>query len=87
MSASARFGFASAAGSTGDPRLRLLTQHLPGDVVAVLFAARDAGASEDDQAQVLAAGLQEYYFRGGGRRAFGVAVGFTGIEGVDFGVL
>ncbi|MEV6209150.1 helix-turn-helix domain-containing protein [Kitasatospora sp. NPDC051914] len=87
LHASAQFGFASAAGSTDDPRLRLITQHLPGDVAAELFAARDAGASETDQAAILAAGLQEHYFRDSGRRASGLAVEFTGIEWADFGVL
>jgi hypothetical protein len=39
----ARFGFASAAGSSDDPRRRLITQRLSGAVARELFAARDAG--------------------------------------------
>ncbi|MEW1914743.1 XRE family transcriptional regulator [Kitasatospora sp. NPDC085895] len=87
LSAGAQFGFASAAGSTDDPRLRLITQRLLGDVAAALYAARDAGASEDVQAAILAASLQDYYFRDGGRRASGLAVELTGIQWADFGVL
>ncbi|WP_030268266.1 telomere-protecting terminal protein Tpg [Streptomyces sp. NRRL B-24484] len=81
---SARFGFASAAGSTDDPRLRQITQHLPGEVARRLFAARDAGADEAQQADILAEGLQEAYFRDAGRRASGLAVEFTGIQWADF---
>lgn len=39
----ARFGFAAPAGSSDDPRVRLITQYLPGEVARELFAARDAG--------------------------------------------
>ncbi|MFD9125723.1 telomere-protecting terminal protein Tpg [Kitasatospora sp. NPDC059571] len=87
LSAGARFGFVSAVGSTDDPRLRLITQHLPCDVAAELFAARDAGASEADQAAIPGAGLQDYDFRDRGRRPWGLAVEFTAIEWADFGVL
>lgn len=80
----AQFGYASAAGSTDDPRLRQITQHLPGDVARRLFAARDAGHSEQDQADIIAKGLQEAYFQDQGRRAAGLVVEFTGIEWADF---
>lgn len=53
----ARFGFASAAGSSDDPRRRLITQHLSGAVARELFAARDAGAGEAQQMAVLARAL------------------------------
>ncbi|MER6539559.1 helix-turn-helix domain-containing protein [Streptomyces sp900105755] len=42
----ARFGFAAPAGSSDDPRVRWITQDLPGEVARELFAARDAGAGE-----------------------------------------
>ncbi|MFB7112777.1 telomere-protecting terminal protein Tpg [Streptomyces sp. NPDC056291] len=38
----ARFGFAAPAGSSDDPRVRWITQYLPGEVARDLFAARDA---------------------------------------------
>lgn len=81
---SAQFGFASAAGSTDDPRLRQITQHLSGDVARRLFQARDAGASERSQADILAQALQESYFKDGGRRASGLNVEFTGVQWADF---
>ncbi|MCD0483595.1 telomere-protecting terminal protein Tpg [Streptacidiphilus sp. ASG 303] len=82
----ARFGFTAAPGSTDDPRLRMITQHVPAETAAALFAARDAGASEDHQARILAQGLAHAYFRDGGRRATGLEVEFTGIDFVDFGI-
>ncbi|MFE9059512.1 telomere-protecting terminal protein Tpg [Streptomyces mutabilis] len=45
----ARFGFAAAAGSSDDPRVRWITQDLPGEVARELFAAQDAGAGEQQQ--------------------------------------
>ncbi|MFJ5231246.1 telomere-protecting terminal protein Tpg [Kitasatospora sp. NPDC088391] len=68
----ARFGYSAAAGSTDDPRERLITQHLPGEVARELYAARDAGATETDQRRILATALQEHYFKDGGRRADGL---------------
>lgn len=35
----ARFGFAAPAGSSDDPRVRWITQYLPGEVARELFAA------------------------------------------------
>jgi hypothetical protein len=80
----AQSGFASAAGSTGDRRLRQLTQHLPPEVARRLFAARDAGADEGRPAAILAEGLREAYFRDAGRRSAGLAAEFTGIQWADF---
>lgn len=45
----ARFGFAAPAGSSDDPRVRLITQYLSGEVARELFAARDAGGGEQQQ--------------------------------------
>lgn len=68
----ARFGYSAAGGSTDDPRERLITQHLPGDVARELYAARDAGAGESEQQRILAGALQEHYFKDRGRRAEGL---------------
>lgn len=65
----ARFGFAAAAGSSDDPRVRWVTQYLPGEVARELFAARDAGAGEQQQQQqlvILARALGHAYFRAAG---------------------
>ncbi|MFD4905192.1 telomere-protecting terminal protein Tpg [Kitasatospora purpeofusca] len=63
----AAFGFSAAAGSTDDPRQRPITQKMPGSVAQQLYAARDAGAGQAEQEQILADALGEYYFRQGGR--------------------
>ncbi|GAB7188971.1 hypothetical protein ATKI12_8802 [Kitasatospora sp. Ki12] len=63
----AAFGFSAAAGSTDDPRQRAITQKLPGSVAQALYAARDAGAGQAEQEQILADALGEHYFRQGGR--------------------
>ncbi|MDH6576899.1 helix-turn-helix domain-containing protein [Kitasatospora sp. MAP5-34] len=84
LNAMGQFGYRSAAGSTDDPRLRQITQKLPGSVAAELFAARDAGATESRQLDILARGLQESYFKDGGRRASGLSVEFNGLEWASF---
>jgi transposase len=53
----ARFGFAVAAGSLDDPRVRWITQYLPREMARELFAARDAGAGEQQQLVILARAL------------------------------
>ncbi|MFE2106945.1 telomere-protecting terminal protein Tpg [Kitasatospora sp. NPDC059463] len=63
----ATFGFSAAAGSTDDPRQRPITQKMPGSVAQALYAARDAGADQAAQEQILADALGEHYFRQGGR--------------------
>ncbi|WP_420710940.1 telomere-protecting terminal protein Tpg, partial [Streptomyces sp. NRRL S-118] len=50
----ARFGCAAPTGSSDDPRVRWITQDLPGEVARELFAARDAGAGEQQQTVILA---------------------------------
>ncbi|MFD9293162.1 telomere-protecting terminal protein Tpg [Streptomyces sp. NPDC060030] len=65
----ARFGFAAPVGSSDDPRVRWITQDLPGEVAQELFAARDAGAGEQQQTVILARALGHSYFREWGRRA------------------
>ncbi|MER5989332.1 hypothetical protein [Streptomyces sp. NPDC001787] len=54
----ARFGFASAAGSSDDGRVRQITQHLPPVYAARLFDAQAAGATHAELQAVAAAGLQ-----------------------------
>ncbi|MFH9590116.1 telomere-protecting terminal protein Tpg [Streptomyces luteogriseus] len=82
----ARFGFAAAAGSSDDPRVRRITQALPGEVARELFAARDAGAGEQQQLVILARGLGHAYFRDGGRRAHGLHIAFSDLEFADFSI-
>ncbi|MGW3588670.1 telomere-protecting terminal protein Tpg [Streptomyces fungicidicus] len=82
----ARFGFAAAAGSSDDPRVRWITQSLPGEVARELFAARDAGAGEQQQMVILARALGHAYFRDGGRRGHGLHIAFTDVEFADFSI-
>ncbi|MGW0955650.1 telomere-protecting terminal protein Tpg [Streptomyces sp. NPDC002545] len=82
----ARFGFAAPAGSSDDPRVRRITQYLPGEVARELFAARDAGAGEQQQMVVLARALGHSYFRGGGRRAHGLHIAVIDVEFADFSI-
>ncbi|MEU5716166.1 XRE family transcriptional regulator [Streptomyces sp. NPDC020403] len=76
----ARFGFTAAPGTTDDGRIRRITQHLPPEYAARLFDARTAGATEQQLRAVIAEGLQEQYFKDGGRRAQGLQVEFTDID-------
>ncbi|MFF4427468.1 telomere-protecting terminal protein Tpg [Streptomyces sp. NPDC001549] len=82
----ARFGYTSSAGSSDDPRLRLITQPLSGAVARELFAAGDAGAGEQQQMVILARALEHAYFRDRGRRAHGLQVSFSDLEFADFSV-
>ncbi|MGW2255882.1 telomere-protecting terminal protein Tpg [Kitasatospora sp. NPDC001660] len=80
---SATFGFSAAGGSTDDPRPRVITQKLPGDVARRLYAARDAGAPQAEQEALLAEALREHYFQDGGRRASGLDVELNDIAWMD----
>ncbi|WP_398901855.1 telomere-protecting terminal protein Tpg [Streptomyces sp. 1114.5] len=80
---SAMFGFSAANGSTDDPRPRVITQKMPGDVARRLYAARDSGASQDRQEAILAEALRDDYFKDGGRRARSVDVELSNIAWMD----
>ncbi|WP_394814136.1 telomere-protecting terminal protein Tpg [Streptomyces salyersiae] len=82
----ARFGFAAPAGSSEDPRVRWITQDLPGEVARELFAARDAGVGEQQQTVILARALGHAYFREWGRRAHGLHIAFSDVEFADFSI-
>ncbi len=82
----ARFGFTAAPGTTDDGRMRRLTQVLPPGYAARLFSARDQGASERELERIAAEGLQEVYFKDGGRRAGDLTVEFTDIDYIEFGL-
>ncbi|WP_434092099.1 telomere-protecting terminal protein Tpg [Streptomyces coelicoflavus] len=82
----ARFGFAAPAGSSDDPRVRWITQDLPGEVARELFAARDADAGEQQQTVILARALGHSYFREWGRRAHGLHIVFSDVEFADFSI-
>ncbi|MEU6405339.1 terminal protein TpgA1 [Streptomyces sp. NPDC046985] len=74
LSLRGRFGFTAAPGTTNESRQRRITKTLPAEYAAALFDARQAGADEDDLAQIVADGLAEVYFTDGGTRAAGLSV-------------
>ncbi|MGW6831811.1 telomere-protecting terminal protein Tpg [Streptomyces zaomyceticus] len=79
----ARFGFRSAAGSSDDGRIRLITQHIAPEHAGEAFRAYRAGATEDELQEIIAAGLGQSYFRDGGRRAAGLDVHMTEVDHMD----
>ena len=81
----ARFGFTAAPGTTDDGRMRLITQRLPPNYAARLFDAQLAGAGERELRGIVAEGLQEVYFKDGGRRASDLLVEFADIDYAEIG--
>ncbi|MFJ8692870.1 telomere-protecting terminal protein Tpg [Streptomyces roseolilacinus] len=79
----ARFGYTAPVGTTDDGRMRRLTVHLPPTYAQRLFDARDAGAGERQMRAIIAEGLQEVYFKDGGRRADDLEVEFSDIDYLD----
>ncbi|WP_424892194.1 telomere-protecting terminal protein Tpg [Streptomyces sp. XH2] len=82
-----KFGFTSPRGTTNDPRYRRLTRRLDADVARQLYEAKNAGASDDDLAQIVADGLRDDYFTDGGTRAQTLQqVELTDIDHIRFGL-
>ncbi|MEV4442694.1 XRE family transcriptional regulator [Streptomyces sp. NPDC049577] len=79
----ARFGYTAPIGTTDDGRVRRLTVHLPPDYARRLFNARQQGADDQQLRRIVAEGLQEVYFKDGGRRAQDLEVEFTDIDYFD----
>ncbi|SHN31041.1 hypothetical protein SAMN05216268_13343 [Streptomyces yunnanensis] len=79
----ARFGYTAPIGTTDDGRFRRLTVHLPPEYARRLFDAREQGASDQQMRDIVAEGLQEIYFKDGGRRADNLEVEFTDIDYFD----
>jgi hypothetical protein len=79
----ATFGHSAAGGSTDDPRPRMISQKMPGDVARRLYAARDAGATQAQQEAILAEALRDEYFKDGGRRARGLDVELDDVAWMD----
>lgn len=78
----ARFGYTAPIGTTDDPRERRLTVHLPPQYAQRLFDAQERGADDRRLRGIVAEGLQEVYFKDGGR-AQGLEVEFTDIAYFD----
>ncbi|KAF0646857.1 MULTISPECIES: telomere-protecting terminal protein Tpg [Streptomyces] len=79
----ARFGYTAPVGSTDDGRMRRLTVHLPPAYARRLFEAQQQGATDQQMRDIVAEGLQEVYFKDGGRRAAGLEVALTDIDYFD----
>lgn len=84
VAARARFGFTAAGDTTDDARIRdLPPQALPPRYAERLFAAREAGATEQQLQDIVAQGLAEVYFRARNTRADGLGVEFTDVEHIQ----
>ncbi|MEW1693787.1 telomere-protecting terminal protein Tpg [Streptomyces sp. NPDC091265] len=70
-------------GTTGDARIRDITQALPSQFAEQLFSAREQGAKEDQLRQIAADGLARMYFRADNSRAHGLGVEFTDVERLE----
>ncbi|MER5201087.1 telomere-protecting terminal protein Tpg [Streptomyces sp. NPDC002755] len=79
----ARFGYTAPVGSTDDGRYRRLTIHLPPEYAGRLFDAQRHGASDTEMRAIVAEGLQEIYFKDGGRRADHLEVELNDIDYID----
>ncbi|WTY61628.1 terminal protein Tpg-like protein [Streptomyces sp. NBC_01411] len=66
--------------------MRWITQDLRGEVARELFAARDAGAGEQQQTVILGRALGHSYFREWGSRAHGLHVVFSDVEFAEFSI-
>lgn len=82
--ARARFGFKAGLGSSDDPRMRRITGLLNPTVTQQIFAALDAGASEEQHQLVIGRALGHLYFRDAGRRAHGLHVTLQDIDFIEF---
>ncbi|WP_405364585.1 telomere-protecting terminal protein Tpg [Kitasatospora sp. NBC_00039] len=80
---SGTFGYSAAGGSTDDPRPRTITQKMPGSVAQRLYAARDAGATQAQQEQILAEALRDEYFKDRGHRARSLDVELNDVAWMD----
>ncbi|WP_404962700.1 telomere-protecting terminal protein Tpg [Streptomyces sp. 147326] len=79
----ARFGYTAPVGTTDDGRMRRLTVHLPPAYAQRLFDAQQQGAADPELRAIVAEGLQETYFKDGGRRADHLEVELTDIDYID----
>ncbi|MFG2132806.1 telomere-protecting terminal protein Tpg [Streptomyces sp. NPDC048751] len=79
----AQFGYTAPIGSTDDGRFRRLTVHLPPEYARRLFEAREQGAGDQEMRDIVAEGLQEVYFKDGGRRANDLEVSLNNIDYFD----
>ncbi|WP_330461519.1 XRE family transcriptional regulator [Streptomyces sp. NBC_00820] len=79
----AQFGYSAPIGSTDDGRFRRLTVHLPPEYARRLFDARQEGAEDRRMRDIVAEGLQEIYFKDGGRRAQDLEVSLNDIDYFD----
>ncbi|MFD4899102.1 telomere-protecting terminal protein Tpg [Streptomyces sp. NPDC058411] len=79
----ARFGYTAPVGTSDDGRMRRLTVHLPPPYARRLFDAQQQGADDARLRDIVAEGLQEIYFKDGGRRAQDLEVALTDVDYFD----
>ncbi|MFF6807966.1 telomere-protecting terminal protein Tpg [Streptomyces sp. NPDC012616] len=79
----ARFGYSAPGGTTDDGRFRRLTVHLPRSTRGACSTPATPGASDAQMRHIVAEGLQEVYFKDGGRRADDLEVELNDIDYID----
>ncbi|MFJ8755325.1 telomere-protecting terminal protein Tpg [Streptomyces sp. NPDC102441] len=79
----ATFGYTAARGTTDESRPRRLTQRLTPEYATPLLQAHAQRAGEGRLVELVAAGLQDSYFRDGGHRATGLRVELHEIDYID----
>ncbi|MFD6783828.1 telomere-protecting terminal protein Tpg [Streptomyces diastaticus] len=79
----ASIGYDAPGGSTDESRVRRLRVHLPADYARRVFDARDTGQGDQRIAEIVTEGIQEEYFKDGGRRANGLEITINNIDYLD----
>ncbi|MFI8503532.1 telomere-protecting terminal protein Tpg [Streptomyces sp. NPDC085524] len=82
----ARFGFSAGARGSHDPRHRLLTALVPGQVARELFSAWEAAAPDRQYLMILGRELGHVYLRAAGRRADALQVKLREVDFIEFGL-
>ncbi|MFJ9797692.1 telomere-protecting terminal protein Tpg [Streptomyces sp. NPDC101145] len=79
------FEYTAPIRTTDDSPVRRVALHLPPEYAQRLFDTRGAGTGERQLRQIIAEGLQDIYFKDGGRRADDLERQSTDIDYLDLG--
>lgn len=83
METRAQFGYTAPIGTTDDGRFHAADRPPPAGVRAAPLRRRAQGASDQQMRDIVAEGLQEVYFKDGGRRAENLEVSLNNIDYFD----
>ncbi|MET9175005.1 terminal protein [Streptomyces misionensis] len=79
----AHFGF-TCTGSSDDGRERTITTAISPTYAKQILELQEAGATEEDLQQIVAAAITESYFTEWGTRAAGLRADFTDVQSIEF---